>query len=937
VDRAAVEAAAIRSATEEAIGELEAEWASKMGVSITKAESRVFDLSVAGAPVGEGSFFDWLARKSDDLLAEHNVAPWRPLEDLGDNELLEVTAHPELARRAVDTLIENTEMVSLTVDDLVKFGNPSRAAQHLEILARVLNEAGESADDLISPELRLAVQDVQAAEELLHAARNGFDDIEGLSVTGAGQNLAEAKANLVVMSEELVGSGIRITDVLRSARPGVESITESDLFSPLFVDVWAATLDRLPKIKAGPDGVSFAEQMKQFGVKSVGQTELYQQGTKQAMRDAAIRQLAYYNYMPEVALEMKGVASLGSYNHSSLDLAARALRSNDVVALRGFEDELNVMLHYAWPQMEGKIIVRPSGAVVFESVVDEAAWVTLDDVVGELRKIVPEGENMNVVDLVSIAVEAWRAAPDAMEGASDNLSAWFRNLDAEGGFDFNMEAYEELRGTVDELIASDKKAAAAAAKGVRVPKPTVKQVKVQAATEAMNVVLDAVNSASGGGARTVRALPAEFAALDLGDDIMFHGTTTGKIGEISTRGFGYGGLTRSYDDVVGWAEDAAKRRGGEPVIVAMKISDAPPHVKRHFDKGNMHMADYAPDGAVLPRIPSQAHVNVPKATAKPARGVGSKGLVNVWEANAAVIRAGMPVEVVDKMRSLVDHTLALRNTKVPKRVLDKQLALRGHLWEPLDEAILRSQDDIFDLVDQAQATGRRELEDAADRIRYFQDTLERLNRLGDDTQPGVRQGYADLVDPAAIVPILEEARRAGVDAFEAVKEISERDPEFLLGLALPMRDGKPATIRKWVLKNQERINSWKPIEVTVTGTDRFARLDTVGVGGVFDGALGERTTALLLENMAGNLAAMNTTAGARVLVENVRGFEKWWRSAVTVGRPTFVPRNIIGGVFNGMVIGVGAGHYKYAASLMPALRRLRNKTSTLAEEMAANL
>ena len=414
--------------------------------------------------------------------------------------------------------------------------------------------------------------------------------------------------------------------------------------------------------------------------------------------------------------------------------------------------------------------------------------------------------------------------------------------------------------------------------------------------------------------------------------------------------FTRGGVTASLDEAISYSKEtrpsgAIRPATAEPRILVFRNADLPARAQRQlrvdgiveelypggldFDAPTVRPVGWFP--AELGKFPE-----IVQPAATKGRAVGDKGLLQIWEKSVGTLRAGMPNDVVDRARALVDHTIALRHTKVPKAVLDRQLKLRGHLWEPLVEATARAQDDILELVAEAKATGSAELERAAEMMRSFQDSLERLNRLGDDLNYEPRAGFSDLVPLGEIAPKLQDVQRTANNALDAIEKAALEDPDFLLGLSLPLKNAKPGTIKRWVAAQRKKVNSWQPIEVAVPNKDQFVRLDTVGVGGVFEGQVGERTTALLLENMAGHLAALNTSAGMRAMAENVRGFEKWWRAAVTVGRPTFVPRNIIGGVFNGTIIGVGPRHYAYTAqNIMPALRRIRNGTSTWADEIAS--
>lgn len=142
-----------------------------------------------------------------------------------------------------------------------------------------------------------------------------------------------------------------------------------------------------------------------------------------------------------------------------------------------------------------------------------------------------------------------------------------------------------------------------------------------------------------------------------------------------------------------------------------------------------------------------------------------------------------------------------------------------------------------------------------------------------------------------------------------------------LGDLLP-KDGQD--IEEWIrAKASQFVRADIEAEYTPVMTQaRMIRPETFGVTGEeLVGMNVDSAFAVVLESMASNIQAMTSPVGIRLLADGVRGFERFWKGAVTVGRPTFVPRNVMGGVFNNGIIDVGPREYAWVAGKARTVRK----------------
>ena len=107
-----------------------------------------------------------------------------------------------------------------------------------------------------------------------------------------------------------------------------------------------------------------------------------------------------------------------------------------------------------------------------------------------------------------------------------------------------------------------------------------------------------------------------------------------------------------------------------------------------------------------------------------------------------------------------------------------------------------------------------------------------------------------------------------------------------------------------------------------------------GVGGrVTDYKTTTDPIASMIEETMSRWQTLSTPEGMEMFTKQTRWIARAWKSMATVARPGFHPRNLIGGVFNGMTADVGVAEYIWVKHKAVKLRRLQAQGLT-PDEMA---
>ncbi len=99
--------------------------------------------------------------------------------------------------------------------------------------------------------------------------------------------------------------------------------------------------------------------------------------------------------------------------------------------------------------------------------------------------------------------------------------------------------------------------------------------------------------------------------------------------------------------------------------------------------------------------------------------------------------------------------------------------------------------------------------------------------------------------------------------------------------------------------------------------------ESLGIGtGVAAGYDADPLFANVFEMMMNNASALHTPMGIQMVNESARTITELWKRWATIVRPSFHIRNLIGGIWNGLYIGVGPQHY--AKMTIPTLQFRKN-------------
>jgi hypothetical protein len=96
-------------------------------------------------------------------------------------------------------------------------------------------------------------------------------------------------------------------------------------------------------------------------------------------------------------------------------------------------------------------------------------------------------------------------------------------------------------------------------------------------------------------------------------------------------------------------------------------------------------------------------------------------------------------------------------------------------------------------------------------------------------------------------------------------------------------------------------------------------------GGVLDTKMVQSDMAAWLSQLVKNMASAYTPQGVAQLKATSNGVLRLWKTMTTVTRPTFLIRNLVGGVWNNQIIGVRMRDYSQVRHGMIQIRKaLRN-------------
>lgn len=93
-------------------------------------------------------------------------------------------------------------------------------------------------------------------------------------------------------------------------------------------------------------------------------------------------------------------------------------------------------------------------------------------------------------------------------------------------------------------------------------------------------------------------------------------------------------------------------------------------------------------------------------------------------------------------------------------------------------------------------------------------------------------------------------------------------------------------------------------------TPNFVNPRWFALGGpAIEGLTVQPDIGIWLRQLSRNMASIYTPEGVAALKMGTNSVLRWWKAMATISRPSFHVRNLIGGVWNGMIAGVGPQHY----------------------------
>ncbi|UCD24739.1 MAG: hypothetical protein JSW51_02140, partial [Gemmatimonadota bacterium] len=260
----------------------------------------------------------------------------------------------------------------------------------------------------------------------------------------------------------------------------------------------------------------------------------------------------------------------------------------------------------------------------------------------------------------------------------------------------------------------------------------------------------------------------------------------------------------------------------------------------------------------------------------------------------------------DAVKRLVRTLLTADDSVSPvsKRVLEQN---EGRWANTVMRPVEQSLREIENVTAELTAAARAELDDdiadtlgkAADFINEFTEYTHLVGAEVDSLGRPIGGGARAAAYQSAEVKSKRESVKAAAAALEtptkAEKDLVKKIQDALAGTDVP-----PVTTRP----------------------EGFATASQLGLEGRLEGAVIDEYLGLMFENMVQTTRAIHTPWGMQQLQQSSREIVRWWKSAATVSKPSFHVRNMISGVANGLLIGVGPENYRRMALPLRTFRRL---------------
>lgn len=388
-----------------------------------------------------------------------------------------------------------------------------------------------------------------------------------------------------------------------------------------------------------------------------------------------------------------------------------------------------------------------------------------------------------------------------------------------------------------------------------------------------------------------------------------------------------GALSREYDRLLGLEEFAA-----ETQVAAIK--------QMPKAKGQMTLAKIDESMAAWNEISGQVAKLVEKPT--PQRVAYLRKILYTADGKDTPLfkqaMRGMTPDQKDQFRNMVARMELAYDTTVPRQW--KEAAEAAAEKEAKIGEIAGSLDGLWnDVIEALDDVGRRQQFEGQRATNALSQVVAAYNEIAtygahlDPAYAGAipnrgTQGFLTSMGNQSDVPWLND------DEFlEAYRQFREGLQTMSEELDLAAKNVRDKSISKSITASKRQIvDTLKKIEPTTTGNvriptvgntkDGFYPIDGYGLGvnGVTLDVHNEFAAHLNQLTKAASQAWTPEAVGA--VSEGMRWFQRYWKAQATIGRPTkFLVNNLIGGIWNGTIAGVGAAEYRRVGLGMTRFRK----------------
>ena len=385
-----------------------------------------------------------------------------------------------------------------------------------------------------------------------------------------------------------------------------------------------------------------------------------------------------------------------------------------------------------------------------------------------------------------------------------------------------------------------------------------------------------------------------------------------------------------------------------------EFGSMPPEVRRlgEIDRlysqaqGLRDLANRAKTGAKLTHPDAEkAWTKVRRELQRTLEGGRVGALKDAWAENSKAI-----LQLDEELHSQVDYMVryveAMRDGDIPKYLIDRNMRWTEQAWQGTDEVLADLKRFADETARLAQDSELGKLTQQIDDLEQFRSQVAGLvaeyGGRGGDAGFGLREAggaVLTLTGPEGDLfkskydEVTELAQRIGRNiegnlyGFD-MEELARQFP------ALPA-DASDRVVERWLRDRGDALRL--PRAASAPVSEGFLPPEAAGVaaGTELQYAVMDQWTAIMLENMVGHMRAVQTSAGLKAFAENANKATRLWKTAATIGRPTFVPRNLIGGMYNNFMLGVRPRDYAAVATNVKRFRKEFVKTGSIDRAIAS--